>query len=85
MRAVDREDLKLVSFNSTHPAGDVGGRSIPGACKRISILGNARRVFRKICEWTERYPRLERAIGAETREDVAEHGDRDRDCGDSVE
>ena len=75
MRAVDREDLKLVSLHAPHPARDVGCRSIPGAREGVPILGKSRLLLGKICEWTKRYPRLEWAISTEAGEDVAEHWD----------
>src|SRR5258708_5408595 len=56
MRAIDREDLELLTSNVTHPAGNIRGFAIRRICDRVSIGRQARLAHWKLGERAKREP-----------------------------
>ena len=75
VRAVDREDLKLLSLHPPHPARNISCLAIPRARVRVSVLRHSCLVFREISERSQRDPGCERTFVTETGEDITEYGD----------
>jgi len=57
MRAINGEDLELVSLDVPNPAWDLAGLSIPGLRERILVGGQSRLVFGEAGDWAEVDPR----------------------------
>src|ERR1700693_1805882 len=58
MRAIDRENLELLTVHATHPAGNVRGLPIRWIRDRVSIRRETRLALRKLVEPAKREPGL---------------------------
>ena len=85
MRAIDREDLKLLPREPPHPTRDIRCRAIPGSGVGIAIGRQPGLIFGKIFQRTEHDPRLRRYIAAKAGEDIPDHGDSQQGRGNSIE
>src|SRR3954454_18343340 len=72
MRAVDGEDLKLISLHAPYPTWDIGCLSVPGPSVRVLVFRQARLVLRETGNWPKRNPRLERTCPAKAGEHITE-------------
>src|SRR5262245_66509394 len=79
MRAIHREHLKAVALDVTHPACDLGGRTVPRNADGILVRRQARLAGGESPDLTELDPRLPVRAAAGRAEDVAD--DRDADEG----
>src|SRR5262245_4572787 len=85
MRAVDREDLKFLPGEPTHPTRDVRSLAVPVSCVSITIGCQPGLIFRKIFHCSEHNPRLRRHIAPEAGEDIPDHWNSQQSCGDRIE
>src|ERR1700752_5020077 len=85
MRAVDREDLKLVSLFASYPTGNIGCLTVPRTCVRVRVFREARLVLRKIGNWPNRNPRLIRSSLAKAGEQITKYGYTNKDAGNTVQ
>src|SRR5262249_5906596 len=58
VRAIHGEHLKSFTVDAPHPAGDLGGRAVPGDADGILIGGQSRLAGRESVYWPQRDPRL---------------------------
>ena len=75
MRAIDGEDLKLLSLDAPYPAGNIVCLAVPGIRDRIFVLGKPRLAFRKLVEFAQVNPLVILATFAakNRRQQIAEH------------
>src|SRR5882724_734309 len=85
MRAIDREDLKLLPGKPSHPTGDVCRFAVPRPSVWIAIRRQTGLIFRKIFQRTEQNPRLRRFPTIKAGEDISNHRNGQQGRGRNIE
>src|ERR1700754_1784842 len=85
MRAVDGEDLKLISLHASYPAWDIGCLSVPGSRIGVLVFREARLVLRETANWAKRNPRLEWASRSKAGGQITEHRHTHEHAGNTVQ
>src|SRR6185369_3113305 len=85
MRAVDGEDLKLLSLHPPYPTWNIGCLSVPGSCIGVLVFRQTSLVLRETGNWPKRNPRFEWTSRAKAGEQITEHRQTHEHAGNPVQ